>query len=131
MKKASTKYEPVYMNKFVANIKSASLNVKEAKLLNETIKLLDYGENLCIGFEQYVIKNKIQPLTILERLKKDKAILTIELIINDKADKVLRKVNFSECELQSIIGLQSFSLDGPQIARPISVGFSYKKIKIS
>ena len=141
--KSRSKIEPVYNNIFDIHFQSQVLDDESKTILsNQVISFYYYYENentfgidfnlsnIDIKFYLNVIKNKIQPITILEKIKKNKTEFNIILTIQNNVGDILRKIKFLDCSITNIAGMEYFDYTSNNIMElNCSINYKSKKIK--
>ena len=136
--------DPVYRAHFDVTINSSKLSIKDKMLLNEQIIAFSYSasrqkiqkdynflfhQNINIEFNLNIANNKIQPLSILERMFDKNIPFDIELDIHNRIGTIIRKVYFEECSIEYLPGIDCFSYNDTGIFDSLNVQINCKSVK--
>jgi hypothetical protein len=152
-KKSSVEMEPVYTNLFEVEFHSNALKKKEITLMQEQLTRLvhdhkvknlfglDFFKTMELTFNLNLIKNQIQPLTIVEKLearmkaKHDVVTgrpITLDIVLKmyDKKGFVNRTLTFVNCKIISIRNNNDFNYAKPNRIDELDVTLEYEKMDV-
>ncbi len=116
-------YEGIRSNRFEVVFDSKILTTEEKELLKQLIHAYSKNEfdDVSIGFSQRIIKEEIQPLSILKKFKSDDFIhVTIKIPVDKTAENWII-AHSGVYTIDHIINPMEFNYDNPKILGAITI----------